>query len=60
MALLKALKPFRDRWSDRNRVKNELFTLDDDDEALRLITEGYAVLGTQDEEPDVSNLPEEE
>jgi hypothetical protein len=55
MAILKALKPFRDRWSGKNRVKYELFTIDDEDEARRLIEEGYAVLG----EPEV-NIPEEE
>lgn len=59
MAILKATKPFRDRWAGKNRVKNELFTLDDADEARRLIEEGYAVPGTQDESG-VSDIPEEE
>lgn len=59
MALLKALKPFRDCWAGRNRVKNELFTLDDEDEALRLIAEGYAVPGSQ-EEPEGTPQPEED
>ena len=58
MALLKALKPFRDAWNGKNRVRHELFTLDDDDEAARLIKEGYAVPGTQ-EEPEGTPLPEE-
>jgi hypothetical protein len=60
MAILKALKPFRDRWAGKSRVKHELFTIDDEDEAQRLIHEGYAVLGKQDEEPAGTPAPEEE
>ena len=49
MPNLKALKAFKDPTSGKQRVKYELFSVDDDEEAQALIDMGFAKLAAEGE-----------